>query len=195
MQGRYGTSGREEVVEIESKQLPIPWDMENMLRRNPTLLSQTEDRQMKALTLAEVVRDAIAAEKAAARFYKRLHDRTTDPQARRFLKGMAAEEARHAAILEVMAKRKDVMLPDGASATVDLVETAPAWKDAKDITIDQALEIAREAETQAALYYDALADGVGGELAAFFRDMARTEEQHIATVAQMKADREAWLRV
>jgi rubrerythrin len=149
---------------------------------------------MTSITLAQAIRDAVASERAAARFYQQLHDRTTSLQAQRFLKGMADEEARHAAILEVMAERRDIALPEGESPLVEVVETAPAWKDVEDISIEDALEIAREAETQACLYYDALADGVDGELAAFFRGMSNTEKQHIETVAKMKADWESWQR-
>ncbi len=139
-------------------------------------------------TVAQAFRDAIESERAAARFYQRLHDRTTDPQAQRFLSGMAEEEERHVRILEEMADGRALTLPDGTSPLVEVIETAPAWNDVEDISIEAALEVAREAETQAYLYYDALADSVSGTLAEFFRGMAGTEEQHMATVERMQAD-------
>ncbi len=141
-----------------------------------------------AMRMDQAIRDAIESERAAARFYQRLHDRTMDPRAQKFLAGMVAEEERHATFLEEIAARRDLALPDGTSPLVEVIETAPAWSDVEDIDLQEALEIAREAETQACMYYDALADHVTGDLAAFFRDMSRTEEQHMATVQRMQAE-------
>ncbi len=45
-------------------------------------------------------------------------------------------------------------------------------------TIEQALTVAIEAENHAALFYDALADSVSGELALFFKDLTEREIKH-----------------
>lgn len=46
----------------------------------------------------------------------------------------------------------------------------------------QALGVAYEAELQASMYYDAFADNLEGQPAAFFRALAKTEEEHAKAV-------------
>jgi rubrerythrin len=150
-------------------------------------------------TLAQAVRDAIEAERAAERFYRGVAEGAAEAVARRFLLNLAEEERAHA---EKIARNAPVP-PAGATDTfeappeleasgptpelelVDLVETAPGWRHADDVAMGQALELAIEGEDHAHLYYAALADSCQGALARFFDEMAKEEEAHAARLREM----------
>jgi rubrerythrin len=139
---------------------------------------------MSDLSLGQVIRNAIEAERAAARFYATLASGSDEAEAVAFLQQMVEEEDAHArAIAELGTKLDAGELPAEADASCALVETAPAWRDAEGIGIDAALEVALEAEVHAALFYDAVADQVPpGPLREFFQTIARTEEGHVRRV-------------
>ena len=135
---------------------------------------------MSTATMGQVVRTAIEVEVAAARFYRTLADGTQDPAARTFLEEIAQEEDRHAASIErTWTELAGGRLPLGTDDTIEMVETAPEWRSAEGIGYVQALQIAREAEMHAWLYYDALADVSTGVIGDFFKTLARSEEQHV----------------
>jgi rubrerythrin len=129
-----------------------------------------------ALTLGQAMRNAIEAENAAARFYALLAQSTQDADAKTFLEQMAVQERHHA---KSVADVADVQLPSNVTGRVELVETAPEWAYLDDITYGQALEVALEAERHAHLFYDAVAEAAKGEVADFFRALARQELDHV----------------
>lgn len=144
---------------------------------------------MSSLTKGQAIRNAIEAELAASRFYRLLAESTHDATAREFLTQMTAAEVAHAeAILQ---RSQGLTQGEGVAANadtnVDVIETVPNWKFVDDISFDDALSIAKSAELQAALYYDALADGLSDELQSFFRELAREEERHARLLEEHRA--------
>ena len=130
-------------------------------------------------TLGQAIRNATEAERAAARFYEALARRAGDGQARVFFEEMVRDERQHAELLESyggeLGEAYAAQLPEAA---VQRIEVVPGWEYAESISIEQALEVAIEAENNAALYYDAMADFTEGDVQAFFRRMATLEEAH-----------------
>jgi rubrerythrin len=129
--------------------------------------------------LGQLVRNAVAAEQAAAAFYRSLAKDTRAKDAFAFLTDLAEQEDEHAREIEGFGR--DLIagaLPVDPNMDVDTIETAPAWRYAVDLSLDQALGVALEAETSAALYYDAVADSLTGEAETFFRDLSKTELDH-----------------
>jgi rubrerythrin len=120
---------------------------------------------MATIAFAQAVRNSVAAEQAAARFYTLLAESTDDASARTFLEEMAAQEVRHAEAIEELGRKMDAGdLPPRADENVELIETAPQWAFVDNIPLAQALQLAVDLEIQAALYYDALADASPGAL-------------------------------
>jgi len=133
-------------------------------------------------TLVEILRDAVQTELAAAEFYKSMREGAVGREARRFLKEMSDEERAHAAELEHAARNSGWVLPEKCAQNVELVETRPEWTYVEGMNIDQALQVALEAEQYAALYYDALADQSSGPVKSLLDALARREEKHIRKV-------------
>jgi rubrerythrin len=141
---------------------------------------------MGKVTIEQAIRNAVEAERAAARFYSLLGDSTEDPEAKLFLEQMHDDELKHAAAIEHLAQgitSRD--LPAHAEEGYAVVETAPAWKYVDGIDYLSALRVALEAEQSAALYYGAVADAFMGEQKQFFEDLSLTEEKHAERVQQM----------
>lgn len=135
---------------------------------------------MSTLTLAQVVRNSIEAEYAAARFYKMLAESTTDFKAKEFLASMEKLECGHAKSIEQLGQRLGAgELPVRADDNVELIETAPDWQDVDEITYFEALELACELEQHAELYYGALADTTRGEIRELFARIAQDERKHV----------------
>ena len=129
--------------------------------------------------LGQALRNAIAAERLAARFYAELQVRAADELAETLFARLAAQEEAHAETIEKLARRLEAgELPADADQDVSIVETALGWDEAWDITLRQGVALALEAERHAALYYDALADCFEGEGARLFRELASAEEDH-----------------
>ena len=142
------------------------------------------------ITIGQAMRNAIEAERAAARFYDRLVGKASDDATRRFFEEMAQQERDHASAIEEMANRVGTgELPTRADTAVSTVETAPAWADADAIDLDDALTLALDAENGAALYYDALSDFCELGVKAFFEKMMRVEEEHARKLRDMIAAR------
>ncbi|MEZ4219968.1 MAG: ferritin family protein [Polyangiaceae bacterium] len=130
-------------------------------------------------TVAQAVRNAVAAEKAAAQFYRALAVLDVSPEVRGFFLEMAEQEDQHAAAIEAGGKRLvGAQLPAQANMEVRGVETAPEWLIANDISPEQALQLARDNEYKASLFYDSLADFCPEPEAGFFRQLAMTEIEH-----------------
>jgi rubrerythrin len=141
---------------------------------------------MGILTLEQAVRNAVEVERSAGRFYRTLADGTSDAAAKKFLQQLAGQEDVHAESIEKIGKQLvQGELPQRADDGVELIESAPDWRFLDNLSFGDALQVAREAESHAALYYDALADAVDGPVSEFFAKLARTEEQHVRDVEQM----------
>jgi rubrerythrin len=136
------------------------------------------------------MRNAIEAELAAARFYDALVGKAADDETRRFFQEMAEQEREHAAVIEEMSQKIGTgELPTHADTAVDVVETVPGWGDATNIEIDEALELALEAENSAVLYYDAFSDFGDEAVRAFFQRMSKYEEAHAESLRKLIAKR------
>jgi rubrerythrin len=135
-------------------------------------------------SLSQALRNAIEVERGAARFYERLAQQAKEPEAKQFLEQMTREEIGHAAALEHKSRELGVELPAQADWRYDSVETVPDWTLADDITLEQALAVALEAEQHAELFYDAIAETAGsGPAADFLRGVARAEAQHVQALS------------
>ncbi len=141
-----------------------------------------------SITLAQAIKNAIAAEHAAEQFYLRLADGCADEKGGAILRDIAAQERGHAATLEGLAVKLGAgKLPERADDLARGIETAPAAAHADGLAFSQALELAIEAENSAILYYDALATTSTGEASKFFEDMGKEEEGHAAAIRALLA--------
>jgi rubrerythrin len=141
-----------------------------------------------SITLAQAIKNAIAAEQSAEEFYLHLAQVCAEPHGQAILMGIAAEERRHAAALQGVAERLVAgQLPARADALVKGIETSPAGLAAEGLELAEALEIALDAENSATLYYDALATTASGEAAAFFARMSQEEDGHARVIRGMLA--------
>ena len=135
-----------------------------------------------AITLAQAIRNAIAAEEAAERFYLTMAGSAGNDGVRRTLVGIAAEEREHATRLEELAAAViQGTLPERADGLV-AIENSPAGAESDGMDLQQALELAIEAENSAVLYYDALAGSCTGDASAFFEMVGKQEEAHAETI-------------
>jgi rubrerythrin len=141
-----------------------------------------------SITLAQAIKNAIAAEHAAEKFYLGLAESCADDKGRAMLREIAAQERGHAAGLEAMAQRLvSGQLPERADDLVRGIETAPGAVGAEGLGLTEALELAIDAENSAILYYDALATTSAGEASAFFERMGKEEEGHAAAIRALLA--------
>jgi len=142
-----------------------------------------------SITLAQAIKNAIAAEHSAENFYLRLANSVTDDKGRRILAEIARQERGHAATLEALASKLVAgRLPERADALVQGIETAPAGNGSENLELTEALEIAMDAENSAILYYEALAATSTGEASTFFEQMGKDEEGHATTIRAMLAE-------
>jgi rubrerythrin len=138
-----------------------------------------------ATSVGQAIRNAVEAERGSYRFYTFIAENTTDAEARKFLKEMAEQEKMHAEAVENLGKKlAGGQLPVSADDNVEVVETAPGWKFVEDISMAEALAIAREAEQSAILYYETLADCFPEPLKDFFAQIAKSEEDHLKTIEE-----------
>ena len=136
-----------------------------------------------SITLAQAMKNAIAAEHAAEKFYLGLAESCADEKGRALLRDIAAQERGHATGLEALAQRLvDGQLPERADALVRGIETTPGAVGAEGLGLTEALELAIDAENSAILYYDALATTSTGDASAFFERMGKEEEGHAAAI-------------
>jgi rubrerythrin len=141
-----------------------------------------------SITLAQAIKNAIAAEHAAEKFYLGLAESCADDKGRALLRDIAAQERGHAAVLEDLARRLvDGQLPERADALVRGIESAPGAVGAEGLAWAEALELAIDAENSAILYYDALATTSTGDASAFFAQMGKEEEGHAAAIRALLA--------
>ncbi len=144
------------------------------------------------MTLAQAVRNAVAAEIAAAGFYTLLAENSRDEQATAFFHGMAAQELDHARCIEQVGQELGAgTLPDRADASVQGVETAMGWEGRTDLTYREALEIALAAENNAEFVYETWAEQLPDPPSALFTNLARTEERHAETLRKLLDETDA----
>jgi rubrerythrin len=141
------------------------------------------------IELKQAIRNAIEVELAAVRFYRRLAAIATTGATQNFLARMEAEEVKHVAALEKKANELvEGTLPASADRYIHHIETVPGWHAADNITLEEALRVALEAEQHAELYYDAMASSLGeGPVGDFLGGMARSEAQHVEALAGLIA--------
>ena len=136
-----------------------------------------------AITLAQAIRNAIAAEQAAEKFYLSMAESAGAGDVRRTLVGIAAQEREHATRLEEMAASLiQGVLPERADMLMHAIESSPAGADAAKMDMQQALKFAIEAENSAILYYDALAGSCTGDASAFFEAVGKQEQAHAEAI-------------
>jgi rubrerythrin len=136
-----------------------------------------------AITLAQAIRNAIAAEQGAETFYLNMAESAEDEDVRRALVEIAAQEREHATRLEDMAAALvQGKLPERADALIRGIESSPAGAGAEGMGMQQALQFAIEAENSAILYYDALASSCTGDASAFFAMVGKQEEAHAESI-------------
>ena len=141
------------------------------------------------MTLREAIRDAIAAEKSAEKFYGRLAKEAKDLEAQAFFEGMRDQERDHAVWIEKIASVAPADgEPGSALGNVRLVETLPDWSEASSLDLTRAVESAIEAEHHAAMFYDAIAGGTTGEIQELFLKLQRAEESHASGLERLLAD-------
>jgi rubrerythrin len=134
---------------------------------------------MSQIRASQAIRNAIESERASARFYEMLAERTPFPAARAFLREMVATELLHATEIERIGKLMwGEELPDRHDRDVSMVETLPSWGGAEAVTLTEAIAVAIASEQGAALYYTALAEQIPAPAKALFQRLARTEEEH-----------------
>lgn len=135
--------------------------------------------------LGQLVRNAIEAEKAAARFYRSLAADTKGKEANGFLMDLAEQEDAHAEQIEAFGRQLVAgQLPVSADMDVDSIETLPAWRYAVNLTLHEAMNIALDAEHGASLFYGVIADGLSGEARDFFQELADTEQEHASRISE-----------
>ena len=140
-------------------------------------------RTIMAITLAQAIRNAIAAEQAAEKFYLDMAKSAADQDVRRTLVGIAAQEREHATRLESVATALvQGNLPERADSPVNCIENSPAGAGAGGMDMQEALQFAIEAENSAILYYDALAGSCTGDASMFFEMVGKHEEAHAETI-------------
>jgi rubrerythrin len=138
---------------------------------------------MTRIKATQAIRNAIESEVASARFYDLLAERTPYPAARAFLREMVATELSHAAEIEGIGRLLwgDVV-PEHPDRDVSMVETLPNWSGAEAVTFTEGIAIAIAAEQNAAICYGALAAELPSPAKNVFLRLARTEEQHAASL-------------
>lgn len=137
-------------------------------------------------TFAQALRNAIEVEHAAARFYEHLVERAESAEVRAFFREMVAQEQSHAREIGALAEKAHRgELPEAADDDVAVVETAPEWAGVAVAALEDAVGLAIEAEHQAALYYDAIADFLSGDGAAFFQALGTTELEHARRLGEL----------
>ena len=122
----------------------------------------------------------IEAARNLADFYEMLAARTGDSEAQAFLDGLTARERAHTQAIEVLAlETTDRALPLSAERYVDSASTLPAWRFVEGISYAQAIDVALDAASHAALLYGALSDSAGEPIGTLFRGLAEQQEAHV----------------
>ena len=142
------------------------------------------------LSWAELLRLAVEMEERGREFYLALAGRAEDPEARRTLEQMAAEEEDHATVFSRRLSGREVHLPEEMrgyleALLADLARRAPAG--IKDP--GQGLALAVEMEKDSILFYTELAAAVEDEEARrILHEILRAEKLHLVEVRERLDD-------
>ncbi len=138
---------------------------------------------MEKFSIRQALRNAIESEQASSDFYRSLKEYTDNESAQSFFDEMAEKEQEHKRQIEEIWRTMDAAaLPDQADREVDFVETVSIWKNADEISYEDALVLAKDAENNAELFYSALADQFEGN-----------DRETLLKIAEQEADHARWL--
>ena len=142
---------------------------------------------MKFPNLEQTLRNMIEAARVAAGFYGILAESTKDPEARAFLEGLVSREKAHAEAVEMLAlETTDRALPPYAEHYVDTANTTPDWRFVEGISYPQAIDVAVDAASHAALLYSALADGAPDPVRGLLQGLADQQEAHVENLLALR---------
>lgn len=142
---------------------------------------------MASPNLEQTFRNMIEAARNGAEFYGHLAGRTGDSEANAFLAGLAARERAHAQAIEVLAlESTDRALPRFADRYVDHESTTSAWRFVEGITYSQAIDVALDAASHAALLYGALADSAAEPMRSLLSGLAEQQEAHVEQLVALR---------
>lgn len=142
---------------------------------------------MAGPNLEQTLRNMIEAAIVAARFYSHLAGKTGDTEAKAFLEGLVARERAHAEAIEVLAlEMTDRPLPLFADRFVQTATIVPEWRLVEGVSYAQAIDVALDAASHAALLYGALADGAAEPAAALLRGLAEQQEAHVDQLTALR---------
>lgn len=131
------------------------------------------------LDIRQAIRNAMEAEQASSEFYNSLKAYTEDEKTQAFFDEMKHIELEHKSqIQKLWEAMESSALPEYADRELDLVETVPIWKNVEEISYEEALALARDAEQNAELFYSALSDLFEGEQKEMFLLIAKQEAEH-----------------
>jgi rubrerythrin len=140
---------------------------------------------MSQQELARAIHDLMESECSSAAFYTTLAGTATDPAVASFFEEMAQAEAGHAEALDNLAQKLPEDLANlEPSGTLGRAEIAMGWGSAEGLSLQEAMEVALEAEQNALLVFDALAETNGGMAGQLFARLARAEEAHVEQLRQ-----------
>ena len=141
---------------------------------------------MERLTLAQAIHNAIEAEHAAESFYAALAARCENADTHSFFRAMAVREHLHAESVAAFFTVPDGGVASWADLPVDGVETLPVWEDRPDLSLAEALELAKRCERHAADYYARMSAATDGPVASFFLEMQAYEEDHVCEIDRIR---------
>jgi len=140
---------------------------------------------------ARAVRNAIEAERGAARFYRRWLAEVHEDRVAELLMQLVAMEEAHASSIEQRARALDLDLRADARDRAVPFETAPEWAWIEAADFATVLRLAVDAERQAFHYYQAVSELFSGESRAFFAKLAEQEAGHAELLLERLAPRAA----
>ncbi len=140
---------------------------------------------------ARAVRNAIEAERGAARFYRRWLAEVHDDRVAALLMQLVAMEEAHASSIEQRARALALDLrPDVGDRAVPF-ETAPEWAWIEEADFATVLRLAVDAERQAFHYYQAVSELFSGVSRSFFASLAEQEAGHAELLLERLSPRAA----
>ncbi len=131
-----------------------------------------------ALTFLDVLLESVQAEATAASYYERLQAHAAGPDARGLLAAMAAVQRAHGE--QIAAEGRALLyggIPVDPRAGSVSAHVAPGWDDVRDLSYDEALQIALEGQAAAEDYYAGLATLFDGPEEAMLKRAAAVEQR------------------
>jgi len=142
---------------------------------------------MRSPDLEQTFRNMIEAAQVAAGFYGLLAENTGDAEAQAFLEDLVSREKAHAQAIEMLAlETTDRALPPYAERFFDASNVAPGWRFVDGISYAQAIDVAYDAASHAALLYGALADGSPEPVRSLLQELATQQEAHVERLLALR---------